>query len=283
MRTRFAPSPTGELHLGHAYSALLAHDAAQRAGGAFHIRIDDIDGSRSREAYVAASLADLGWLGIDWAGEPVRQSARLGAYQAALDDLRRRDLVYPCFCTRADIAASLAAPHGPSGAIYPGTCRHLGAPERERRLATEPHCWRLDMAKASDRAGELQWEEEEQGLRRANPLAHGDVVLARKDAPASYHLASTLDDAMMGITHIIRGSDLIASTDVHRLLQALLDLPTPLYRHHALVCGADGKRLAKRDAAASLASLRAAGVDGRTLAADLLMGRLPTGYSLQMP
>ncbi len=283
MRTRFAPSPTGELHLGHAYSAVLAYAAARRAGGAFHIRIDDIDGSRSREPYVAASLADLAWLGIDCDGEPVRQSARLGAYQAALDDLRSRDLVYPCFCTRADIAASLAAPHGPSGAIYPGTCRHLGAAERDRRLATEPHCWRLDIVRASDLAGELQWEEEEQGLRRADPLAHGDVVLARKDAPASYHLASTLDDAMMGITHIIRGADLIASTDVHRLLQALLGLPTPLYRHHALVCGVDGKRLAKRDAAASLASLRGAGVDGRTLAADLLTGLLPTGYSLQMP
>jgi glutamyl-Q tRNA(Asp) synthetase len=283
MRTRFAPSPTGELHLGHAYSAVLAYAAARRAGGAFHIRIDDIDGSRSREPYVAASLADLGWLGIDCDGEPVRQSARLGAYQAALDDLRSRDLVYPCFCTRADIAASLAAPHGPSGAIYPGTCRHLGAAERDRRLATEPHCWRLDIGRASDRAGDLYWEEEGQGLRRADPLAHGDVVLARKDAPASYHLASTLDDAMMGITHIIRGADLIASTDVHRLLQALLGLPTPLYRHHALVCGADGKRLAKRDAAASLASLRGAGVDGRTLAADLLTGLLPTGYSLQMP
>jgi glutamyl-Q tRNA(Asp) synthetase len=287
MRTRFAPSPTGELHLGHAYSALLGFDAARRAGGGFHIRIDDIDGSRSREAYVDASLADLRWLGIEWDGEPLRQSARLGAYQAALDELAARSLVYPCFCTRADIAASLAAPHGPpnpsGGAIYPGTCRHLGEAERERRLATEPHCWRLDMGRASDLAGVLQWEEQGQGLRQADPRAHGDVVLARKDAPASYHLASTLDDAMMGITHIVRGADLIASTDVHRLLQALLDLPTPLYRHHALVCGADGKRLAKRDAAASLAALRAAGVDGRALAGDLLAGRLPSGYSLQMP
>ena len=283
MRTRFAPSPTGELHLGHAYSALLAFDAARRAGGAFHIRIDDIDGSRSRAAYVDAALADLEWLGIDWDGEPLRQSARLAAYQAALDDLAARSLVYPCFCTRADIAASLVAPHGPSGAIYPGTCRHLEPAERDRRLAAEPHCWRLDMGRASDLSGDLYWEEQGQGLRRADPRAHGDVVLARKDAPASYHLASTLDDATMGITHIVRGADLIASTDVHRLLQALLDLPTPLYRHHALVCGADGKRLAKRDAAASLASLRSAGVDGPVLAADLLAGRLPTGYSLQMP
>ena len=280
MLTRFAPSPTGELHLGHAYSAVLAFDAARRAGGTFRIRIDDIDGSRSREAYVAASLADLAWLGIDWDGAPLRQSERLGAYRAALDDLAARDLLYPCFCTRADIAASLAAPHGPSGAIYPGTCRHLTEAERASR-AGERHCWRLDMAKAADVAGELHWEEQGKGSRLADPRAHGDVVLARKDAPASYHLASTVDDAMMGVTHIVRGADLIAATDVHRLLQTVLGLPTPLYRHHALVCGPDGKRLAKRDAAASLAALRASGADGHALAADLLGGRLPTGYSLQ--
>jgi glutamyl-Q tRNA(Asp) synthetase len=283
MLTRFAPSPTGELHLGHAYSAVLAHDAARGAGGNFRIRIDDIDGSRSREAYVGASLADLAWLGLDWDGEPVRQSQRLGDYAAALDGLRARGLVYPCFCTRADIAASLAAPHGPSGAIYPGTCRDLGEAERERRMADAPHCWRLDMARAVAAAGDLMWEEAGQGLRAAAAQAHGDIVLARKDAPASYHLASTLDDAAMGVTHVIRGADLIASTDVHRLLQALLGLPTPCYRHHALVCGPDGKRLAKRDAAASLASLRSAGVDGPPLAADLLLGRLPTGYLLQNP
>lgn len=283
MLTRFAPSPTGELHLGHAYSAVLAHEAARAADGRFLIRIDDIDGSRSREEYVGASLADLAWLGIGWDGDPLRQSARLGDYAAALETLRDRGLVYPCFCTRADIAASLSAPHGPSGAVYPGTCRALPDAERQRRIAAEPHCWRLDMARALAETGELQWEEAGQGLRVADPLAHGDIVLARKDAPASYHLASTLDDADMGVTHVIRGADLIASTDVHRLLQALFGLPTPLYRHHALVCGPDGKRLAKRDAAASLASLRAAGVDGRALAADLAANRLPAGYSLQNP
>jgi len=283
MLTRFAPSPTGDLHLGHAYSAVLAHAAARAAGGQFLVRIDDIDGSRSREDYVAASLADLAWLGLGWDSEPVRQSARLGNYAAALATLRARTLVYPCFCTRADIAASLSAPHGPSGAVYPGTCRDLPAAERDRRMATEPHCWRLDTTRAVANVGALTWEEQGQGLRVADPLSHGDIVLARKDAPASYHLASTLDDASMGVTHIIRGADLIAATDVHRLLQALLDLPAPLYRHHALVCGPDGKRLAKRDAAASLASLRAAGVDGHALAANLLAGRLPTGYSLQMP
>ena len=283
MLTRFAPSPTGELHLGHAYSAVLAHRAAREAGGQVRIRIDDIDGSRSREAYVAASLADLAWLGLGWDGEPVRQSQRLGDYAAALDTLRTRGLVYPCFCTRADIAASLSAPHGPSGAIYPGTCRNLSEAERERRMAAEPHCWRLDMTQAAGLAGDIQWEEAGQGLRSADPLAHGDIVLARKDAPASYHLASTLDDAMMEVTHVIRGADLIASTDVHRLLQALLGLPTPLYRHHALVCGPDGKRLAKRDAAASLKALRDGGQDAPALAADLAAGRLPAGYSLQNP
>lgn len=283
MLTRFAPSPTGELHLGHAYSAVLAHAAAREAGGRFRIRIDDIDGSRSREEFVGASLADLEWLGLDWDGGPVRQSGRLGDYAAALGDLQRRGLVYPCFCTRADIAASLSAPHGPSGAVYPGTCRHLSGGERERRMAGEAHCWRLDMARAADEAGDLFWEEMGQGLRAADGRAHGDIVLARKDAPASYHLASTLDDAAMAVTHVIRGADLVASTDIHRLLQALLGLPTPLYRHHALVCGPDGKRLAKRDAAASLASLRAAGVDGRALAADLAADRLPAGYSLRKP
>ena len=283
MLTRFAPSPTGELHLGHAYSAVLAHGAARAANGRFRLRIDDIDGSRSREDYVAASLADLVWLGLDPDGDPVRQSAHLGRYAAALDELRSRGLVYPCFCTRADIAASLAAPHGPSGSIYPGTCRHLSGAEGDRRLAAEPHAWRLDMARAAALAGDLRWEEQGRGMRVADPLAHGDIVLARKDAPASYHLASTLDDAAMGVTHVIRGADLIASTDVHRLLQALLGLPTPVYHHHGLVCGPDGKRLAKRDAAASLASLRDAGVDGSALAADLLAQRLPAGYSLQIP
>lgn len=287
MLTRFAPSPTGDLHLGHAYSAVLAHAAARAVGGQFRLRIDDIDGGRSREDYVTGSLADLAWLGIDRDGDPVRQSDRLGSYAAALDDLRARGLVYPCFCTRADIAASLSAPHGPpdgpSGAIYPGTCRDLSVGERERRMADEPHCWRLDMTRAAAEAGDLVWEEAGQGLRLADPAAHGDIVLARKDAPASYHLASTLDDAAMGVTHVIRGADLIASTDVHRLLQALLGLAVPVYRHHALVCGADGRRLAKRDAAASLKSLRDAGADGRALAADLAVDRLPTGYSLQNP
>jgi glutamyl-Q tRNA(Asp) synthetase len=281
MLTRFAPSPTGDLHLGHAYSAVLAHQAARDGGGRFLIRIDDIDGGRSRDEFIAAGLADLAWLGLDWDGDPVRQSQRLSDYAAAIDSLRVRGLVYPCFCTRADIAASLVAPQGPVGALYPGTCRSLRADERERRLADEVHCWRLDMARAAAIGGDLWWEEAGRGPRRADPSAHGDIVLARKDAPASYHLASTLDDAAMGVRLVVRGADLIAATDVHRLLQALLDLPTPAYRHHALVCGPDGRRLAKRDAAASLAGLRDSGVDGRALADDLRAGRLPAGYSLQ--
>lgn len=281
MLTRFAPSPTGDLHLGHAYSAVLAHQAARDGGGQFWLRIDDIDGSRSREEFIAAALADLAWLGLDWDGVPVRQSQRLGDYAAAIDRLRAGGLVYPCFCTRADIAASLSAPHGPAGALYPGTCRSLHADERERRLADAAHCWRLDMARAAAIAGDLWWDEAGRGTRCADPAAHGDVVLARKDAPASYHLASTLDDAAMGVTLVVRGADLIPATDVHRLLQALLGLPTPAYLHHALVCGHDGRRLAKRDAAASLAGLRDSGVEGRALADDLRAGRLPAGYSLQ--
>lgn len=283
MLTRFAPSPTGDLHLGHAYSAVLAHDAAQAAGGAFHLRIDDIDTGRSRGEYVTRALRDLEWLGIRWGAPPLIQSQRLDAYAAALDRLRAAGLLYPCFCTRADIAASTAAPHGPAGALYPGTCRNLDPAWAAPRVIHEPHCWRIDMAKAAARAGPLEWKEQGQSAMQADPLAHGDVVLARKDAPASYHLASTIDDAHLGVTLVVRGADLTASTDVHRLLQALLDLPTPVYCHHALVIDADGRRLAKRDAAASLAGLRAAGVDGRQLAKDLGMGRLPTGYSLAMP
>lgn len=282
MLTRFAPSPTGQLHLGHAYSALLAHRAARDTGGIFRLRIDDIDGARSRSSFVESALFDLRWLGIDWDGPPLYQSDRIEAYAAALGDLKRRDLVYPCFCTRSDIAASLAAPHGPASRVYPGTCRKLGRDEREQRVAREPHCWRLDMDRADAVAGALFWEEVGEGQRRAVPALHGDIVLARKDAPASYHLASTIDDASMGVSDVIRGADLIGSTDIHRLLQALLDLPTPRYRHHGLLCGPDGKRLAKRDEAASLAGLRADGTDGRKLAADLLAGRLPLGYSLHI-
>lgn len=277
--TRFAPSPTGRLHIGHGWSALMAHDAARATGGLFRLRIEDIDGARSREDHVAGIVEDLRWLGIDWDGAVVRQSERLALYAGALDRLRAMRLVYPCFCTRADIqaqwTASATAPHGSAFAIYPGACRHLPEPDLSR-----PHAWRLDMAKAVALAGPLTWVDETAGAIRADPLAAGDVVLARKDAPTSYHLAATVDDAAMGVTDVLRGRDLMAATDVHRLLQALLGLPTPRYRHHPLLVGPDGRRLAKRDGGLALADLRAAGADPRELAADLRARRFPVGITL---
>lgn len=283
--TRFAPSPTGQLHLGHAYAAIRAHDHARghagSAGGTFLLRIEDIDGTRSREEHVAGILEDLAWLGLTWDGEVVRQSQRLGAYEAALADLRARGLLYPCFCTRADIAASASAPHhGPDGLVYPGTCRHLASAEVERRIAAGmPHAWRLAMDRAVAAAGPLGWTDLAAGRQVADPAAFGDVVLARKDAPASYHLAVTIDDAAQGVTDVVRGRDLMRATDVHRLLQALLGLPTPVYRHHALLLGPDGTRLAKRNGAPALADLRVAGEDGRALADGLRAGRLPSGFA----
>jgi glutamyl-Q tRNA(Asp) synthetase len=272
--TRFAPSPTGPLHPGHAFSAIQAHDRARQEGGTFLLRIEDIDGSRSRPEHVQGIFDDLAWLGLSWDGPVVRQSERLDAYATALDRLREMDLLYPCFCTRADIAASLSAPHGAGGAIYPGTCRGLDAAVRSARMASEPHAWRIDMARAIAvaRGDELFWRDELAGPVVADPLASGDVVLARKDAPASYHLAVTVDDAAQGVTHIVRGRDLFDATHVHRLLQALLGLPVPVYRHHALLTDAAGNRLAKRNGAPTLASLRLDGVDGRRLAEQLRSG-----------
>ncbi|MBX9795325.1 tRNA glutamyl-Q(34) synthetase GluQRS [Sphingomonas sp.] len=271
MITRFAPSPTGGLHLGHGWSAILAHDAARAAGGRFILRIEDIDGTRSRAEHVDDILADLAWLGLSW-DALFFQSARLADYQAALDRLRAMDLVYPCFCTRAEIArevaASLSAPHAGAGALYPGTCRHLSAAERAARLG-EPHAWRLDMAAATARTGPLSWQDGFAGSVAAAPAQHGDVVLARKDAPASYHLAATVDDAAMGVSDVIRGVDLFGATDIHRLLQALLGLPVPRYHHHALITDGAGRRLAKRDGAARLGERRRRGEDGQALAATL--------------
>ncbi|MBZ9649182.1 tRNA glutamyl-Q(34) synthetase GluQRS [Sphingobium sp. 3R8] len=292
MVTRFAPSPTGLLHVGHGWSALMGHDMARAAGGAFRLRIEDIDGTRSRPDHVAGIIADLTWLGVAWDGEVVFQSQRLDAYEAVLERLRGQGLLYPCFCTRADIQASMAAPHGPEGPAYPGTCRGLGDAERARRIAAgEAHAWRIDMGKAVARVGTLEWEDHPSpvrtdpaagraGLVKAAPLAHGDIVLARKDAPASYHLSCTLDDAAMGVTHVLRGDDLRGATDVHRLLQALLDLPSPAYVHHPLLAGPDGRRLAKRSGSIALAQLRAQGVDPAALAADLRAGRFPVGIGL---
>ncbi|WP_066799351.1 tRNA glutamyl-Q(34) synthetase GluQRS [Sphingomonas soli] len=275
--TRFAPSPTGRLHLGHAWSAILSHDFARAQDGRFLLRIEDIDGTRSRPEHVEAILADLEWLGLRWDGDIIFQSQRLPLYEAALGRLRAMGLLYPCFCTRADIAASTTAPHGPEGAIYPGTCRGLGAPD-----LSKPHCWRLDMAKAlaivPGAGKELVWHDHGASVL-ATPALAGDVVLARKDAPASYHLAVTIDDAAQGVTHVVRGTDLFHATHIHRLLQALLDLPTPEYRHHALLSGPDGQRLAKRDGAPTLEAMRLSGMDGRALADQLRAGLLPVGIA----
>lgn len=281
--TRFAPSPTGRLHLGHAFSAIEAHDHARERGGRFLLRIEDIDGTRSRPEHVDAILADLAWLGLTWDGEVVFQSARLALYQAVLDRLRAAGLVYPCFCTRAEIAREIkaagAAPHGPDGPVYPGTCGALDAAERAARMG-EPHAWRLDVKRAlASVSPNLGWHDELAGPQVADPAAFGDVALARKDAPSSYHLAVTVDDAAQGVTHVVRGRDLFAATHIHRLLQALLGLPTPIYRHHPLLTNANGNRLAKRTGAPTLEALRLDGVDGRALADELRVGRLPTGFS----
>jgi glutamyl-Q tRNA(Asp) synthetase len=272
--TRFAPSPTGRLHLGHAYSALMAHDFARDRDGAFLLRIEDIDPGRSRPEHVDGIIEDLLWLGLSWDGELLYQSERLPLYAEALERLKGQGLAFPCFCTRADIAASAAAPQGPDGPIYPGTCRGLAQPDLSR-----PHAWRLDMEKAAALAGPLSWMDENVEIEAA-PRAFGDVVLARKDAPASYHLAVTLDDAAQGVTHVVRGRDLFASTHVHRLLQALLGLPTPDYRHHALLADTEGNRLAKRHDAPTLAALRESGTDPAALVEALRCGELPAGYSL---
>lgn len=280
--SRFAPSPTGRLHLGHAYSALLAQRFARERHGAFLLRIEDIDPGRARAEFVDGIIEDLAWLGIEWDGAIVYQSERLVLYREALERLRSSNLVYPCFCTRseiaAEIAASASAPHGPEGARYPGTCRRLSADEREERARSMPHAWRLDAAKAAAAAGPLTWSDDSSEIA-AGPDAFGDVVVARKDAPTSYHLAVTVDDAAQGISDVVRGRDLFAATHVHRLLQALLGLPTPLYHHHPLLLDGDGHRLAKRHGAPTIAGMREAGVDPARLAEGLLTGLLPAGYS----
>jgi glutamyl-Q tRNA(Asp) synthetase len=262
--TRFAPSPTGELHLGHAYSARIAWRRAREAGGRFLLRIEDIDIRRSRREFDAAILEDLRWLGLDWDGAVRRQSQHFADYGRALDALDGRGLIYPCFCTRADIAAATDAPHaslqGPDGPLYPGTCRHLPWAERRARLAAgEEHCLRLDAAKAAAEAGPYHFVDESHGWIDGQPLLFGDVVLARKDTPTSYHLAVTVDDHLQGVTLVTRGEDLLPSAHVHGLLQRLLDYETPHYAHHPLIVDAQGRRFAKRDKALTLKSLREGG------------------------
>ncbi len=264
--TRFAPSPTGLLHLGHVHAATVARDAARAAGGRYLVRMEDIDPQRARPDYAQAIIEDLDWLGLGGDG-PVRvQSHHLVEYRAALGGLAARGLAYPCFCSRAEIArelaASAAAPHAPDGSPpYPGTCRAQPADRVAALLAQgAPHAWRLDMAAALRDAPRLRFFERAEGWIEANPVRFGDVVLGRRDAPASYHLCVVHDDAAQGVTLVTRGGDLRPATHLHVLLQHLLGLPTPNYAHHALLHGPDGARLSKRDGAACVRALRQAGL-----------------------
>lgn len=266
--TRFAPSPTGLLHLGHAYAAITAYES----GDDFLLRIEDIDKGRSRDAFILRIFYDLKWLGLSWDEPTMRQSTRMGAYAEALVNLKARGLVYPCFCTRAEIAAEIArageAQHfgnlgpsgpGPDGPLYPGTCRALSREEGLARMAAgESYALRLDVAKAAALTGPLTFTE--RGLRHAvEPLRFGDIVIARKDMPTSYHLAVVVDDAHQQVSLVTRGEDLLAATHIQRLLQALLKLPEPAYAHHPLVLDENGKKFSKRDGAVSLESLRESG------------------------
>jgi glutamyl-Q tRNA(Asp) synthetase len=278
LTTRFAPSPTGQLHLGHAYSAGLAHQAARESGGRFLLRIEDLDQTRSRPEFVGGIEEDLRWLGLHWDGDPFVQSRRSQHYAAALKRLREMGIVYPCFCTRLDIAAALNAPHGQSASRYPGTCR--GLPDDPERRATTPHSWRLDSAKAIERVGLPGWTERNGRQFTANAADIDDEILARKDAPAAYHLACVVDDAASGVTLVVRGMDLRPSTPVQRLLQMLFDFPAPEYLHHRLVIHEEGRRLAKRDKAPTLQALRESGVDGPALVEKLRAGFLPSGFRL---
>ena len=268
--TRFAPSPTGLLHIGNGFSALTGWQRARARGGRFCLRIEDIDNTRCRPAFDAAILADLAWLGIDWDGPVLRQSQRLAVYAEAVAQLRGRGLLYPCFCSRADIAAAVAAPHGPDGPQYTGTCRHLSPDERAERMAAKAFAWRLDIGAALAQIGRLNWIDTEAGRVAADPLAGGDIVIARKDLGVSYHFAVVIDDAAQGVTEVVRGIDLFPASHVQRLLQALLGLPETTYYHHRLIMAPDGRRLAKRDQGATLASLRAGGTGPEELRTRLL-------------
>lgn len=261
--TRFAPSPTGRLHLGHAYAALFAADRAGK-DGRFLIRMEDIDRDRCRPEFEAGILEDLAWLGLAWEEPVERQSAHLAEHGRALETLRATELLYPCFCTRREIATEIArsdrAPHGPEGPLYPGTCRQLSRSEQDERMAAgESYAWRLDMAEALRRTPPLSWFDRAAGWQQAQPDLLGDVVLARKDIATSYHLSVVVDDARQEVTLVTRGDDLFLASHLHRLLQALLDLPVPEWFHHRLILDETGQRLAKRHDALSLQSLRSAG------------------------
>ncbi len=262
--TRFAPSPTGYLHLGHVRSALEGWRAARRAGGRFFLRLEDIDRTRCRDEYAAAILEDLAWLGIDWDGPVRKQSEHFDDYRRALDRLDGLGVLYPCFCTRREIQAEIAragaAPHRDAGPRYPGTCRRLGAETAAAKLRSGiDYALRLDLVRALALIGPLDWIEGECS-RQAEAALLGDVVLGRKEFPASYHLAVTVDDAIQGVTLVTRGEDLAMATHIHRVLQALLDLPTPRYRHHPLLTDAAGRRLAKREGAPTIRWMRQQGM-----------------------
>ena len=263
--TRFAPSPTGELHLGSAYSAWTGWHRAREAGGTFLVRIEDIDIRRCKREYETAMLDDLRWLGFQWDGEVRRQSDHFTDYGRALDRLDARGLVYPCFCSRADIereiAASANAPHGPDGPLYPGTCRHLSPLQRrERLLAGHEHCLRLDAARAAAEAGPYHFVDETLGRVAGEPTLLGDFVIARKDTPTSYHLPVPVDDHLQGVTLVTRGVDVLPSTHAHGLLQKLLGYQTPRYAHHGLLTDASGRRFAKRDRDMTIRALRESGM-----------------------
>ena len=272
--TRFAPSPTGDLHKGHAFSALTAFEAAREAKGRFVLRIEDIDATRCRPEFDAAILEDLAWLGLDWETPVRRQSEHLDDYHAALARLEAQGLVYRCFRTRKEVAQAMAsAPHGPMEVFRGGPLPDVD--EAAKLAAGEPFAWRLSLDAAAAKLGgfaDLTFTDEAEGVVSARPELGGDVVLARKDVGVAYHLAVTVDDALQGITHVIRGVDLFDATHVQRLLQALLDLPTPAYRHHGLLVGPDGKRFAKRDKSETLQSLRERGMTPADLRKELGFG-----------
>lgn len=307
--TRFAPSPNGRLHIGHAYAALCAHDFARAFGGKFLLRIEDIDGTRSRPEHITAIIEDMAWLGLAYDGEALFQSQRIESYRGALGRLQAMGLVYRCWCTRSQIAEALKhrpVRHGPDGPIYPGTCRGRAEGEGEA-------VWRLDMARALSvplpfaggvrgersepcdplrpspgpslkrEGSDLSWTDLAAGPQTADPGAFGDIILWRKDAPASYHLAVTIDDAADAVSHVVRGMDLFAYSAVHRLLQALLGLPEPLYWHHPLLLDAKGDKLAKSRLSQPLAELRAQGLSGSALVEQLRQGKLPLGIGVSTP
>jgi len=266
--TRFAPSPTGYLHLGHLHSALIGWHAARQAAGHFRLRIEDIDAARCQPVYEQAIIDDLHWAGLDWFGDIRRQSDHLDSYRSGLERLREHGLIYPCFCSRKDIAAAVAAPHGPEGAIYPGTCRDLAADlVTERQARGAPYALRFNSRRAAILAGPLHFDDLRHGRIAVDPDLLGDVVLARRDAPASYHLCVTLDDDLQGVTLVTRGVDLLQATHVHRLLQAVLGLAVPTYDHHLLLANEAGQRLAKRDGALSLHQMRNNGLSAAAVRA----------------